>query len=95
MREQARQKASGRVMSTETKAKIAETLKARHAKETAEKALREGTPLKPFPFELVIIETQTAPTEEPIRVEFKFAPPTPDPNAWIAFESEDEAPAHS
>ena len=103
IRDKARQKAIGRVMSAETKAKIAETLRQRNAKDKAEKAMRDGTPLQAFPFELVIIET--APEPAPIYIEFPAEPlppppqgglvPPPDPNAWVGFESEDEAPPHS
>jgi hypothetical protein len=76
IRDKARQKATGRVMSAETKAKIAETLKARNAKEKAEKAIREGRPLEPFPFQLIVIEPGDKPPfcgAEPIRIEFPEA----------------------
>jgi hypothetical protein len=93
IREKTRQKALGRTMTPETKAKIAETLRQRNAKDRADKALREGTALTAFPFEVIVIEKaqEPEPAPEPIRIEFHC--PLPDPNAWFGFE--EEAPAIS
>jgi hypothetical protein len=80
-------------MTPETKAKIAETLRQRNAKDRADKALREGTALTAFPFEVIVIEKAQEP--EPIRITFDTPLPLPDPKAWFGFESDDEAPAVS
>ena len=89
IREKTRQKALGRTMTPETKAKIAETLRQRNAKDRADKALREQTALTAFPFEVIVIEKEP----EPIRIEFHC--PLPDPKAWFGFGFDEEAPAIS
>ena len=76
IRDKMRQLAKGRTLSAETKAKIAASLKARHAKDKAQKLTE---PLTAFPFEIIVIEP-------PIYIH--FPPATPDPEAWVGFEND-------